>query len=169
MRRSCLSRLLAAALGTYAPQIEGRYPRQCAAIRACIGELSALEKANCPNPDEPASCFGKLMAELLVYEEDLWAPVLRQMGDALGRFIYLLDAALDYRRDLKKGNYNPFLAMGMGEDWQRWEEYLVLTMGRCTANFEKLPLVQDKALLDNILYSGVWVNYRGKRNEANRE
>ena len=27
------------------------------------------------------------------------------------------------------------------------------------------PLVQDKALLDNILYSGVWVNYRGKRKE----
>ena len=32
-----------------------------------------------------------------------------------------------------------------------WEDYLVLTMGRCTENFEKLPLVQDKALLDNIL------------------
>jgi molecular chaperone DnaJ len=42
------------------------------------------------------------------------------------------------------------------------QEYLVLTMGRCTAAFEQLPLVQDKALLDNILYSGVWVNCRGK-------
>ena len=109
------------------------------------------------------------MAELLVYEEDLWAPTLRQMGDALGRFIYLLDAALDYREDRKKGKYNPYIAMGLGEDWQRWEEYLVLTMGRCTAYFEKLPLVQDKTLLDNILYSGVWVNYRGKRNEADGE
>jgi hypothetical protein len=28
-----------------------------------------------------------------------------------------------------------------------------------------LPLVQDKALLDNILYSGVWTNIRGKRKE----
>ena len=109
------------------------------------------------------------MAELLVLEEDLWAADLRQMGDALGRFIYLLDAALDYRRDGRKGKYNPYLAMGLGEDWQRWEDYLVLTMGRCTAYYEKLPLVQDKALLDNILYSGVWVNYRRKRNEANRE
>ena len=163
------ARLLAAAFGKYAPEIEKRYPRQCDAIRTCIGELSALEKANCSNPDEPAGCFGKLMAELLVYEEDLWAPTLRQMGDALGRFIYLLDAALDYREDRKKGKYNPYIAMGLGEDWQRWEEYLVLTMGRCTAYFEKLPLVQDKTLLDNILYSGVWVNYRGKRNEADGE
>ena len=163
------ARLLAAAFGKHVPQIETRYPRQCAAIRTCIAQLSALEKANCGNPDEPAGCFGALMAELLVYEEDLWAPTLRQMGDALGRFIYLLDAALDYRKDSKKGKYNPYLAMGLGEDWQRWEEYLVLTMGRCTAYFEKLPLVQDKALLDNILYSGVWVNYRGKRKEADGE
>ena len=163
------ARLLASVFGKYVPEIEKKYPRQCGAIRSCIAELSALEKANCANPDEPAGCFGKLMTELLVYEEDIWAPTLRQMGDALGRFIYLLDAALDYRKDFKKGRYNPYIAMGLGEDWQRWEEYLVLTMGRCTAYFEKLPLVQDKALLNNILYSGVWVNYRGKRNEANRE
>ena len=39
----------------------------------------------------------------------------------------------------------------------------MLAMARCTESYEKLPLVQDKALLDNILYSGVWVQYRGKR------
>lgn len=147
------------------PGIEQRYPRQCGAIRDCIGTLSALEKAGCDNPDLPAGVFGELMAELLVYEEDIWAPSLRQMGVSLGRFIYLLDAALDYDKDKRKGKYNPYLAMGTGKDWDRWEEYLVLTMGRCTDAFEKLPLVQDKALLDNILYSGVWVNYRGKRKE----
>ena len=163
------SRLLAAALEKHIPDIEKRYPRQCGAIRTCIRALSELEKANCGNPDEPAGCFGALMAELLVYEEDLWAPTLREMGNSLGRFIYLLDAALDFRKDQKKGKYQPYLAMGLGEDWQRWEEYLVLTMGRCTAYYEKLPLVQDKALLDNILYSGVWVNYRGKRKEADGE
>jgi len=85
------------------------------------------------------------------------------MGNALGRFIYLLDAALDFEKDRKKGKYNPFLAMGTGMDLARWEEYLVLTMARCTEAFEKLPLVQDKALLDNILYSGVWIHFRGRR------
>ena len=162
------AKLLAEALGRHLPDIEARYPRQCGAIRDCISRLSELERENCGNPDEPAACFGRLMGELLVYEEDLWAPALRQMGDALGRFIYLLDAALDYRKDQKKGKYNPYIAMGLGEDWQRWEEYLVLTMARCTDFYERLPLVQDKALLDNILYSGVWVNYRGKRKEADQ-
>ena len=158
---------MAQAYEKYLPDIIQRYPRQCGAIQDCIQRLSRLEKENCPNPDEPAGAFGELMGQLLTYEEDLWAPVLGQMGEALGRFIYLLDAALDYGKDQKKKKYNPYLAMGTGKDWPRWEEYLVLTMGRCTEYFEKLPLVQDKGLLDNILYSGVWVNYRRKVQEEN--
>ena len=159
------ARLLASALEEKVEAIRQRYPRQCDAMESCIRELSRLEKENCANPDTCAACFGALMAELFVYEEDLWAPTLRQMGDALGRFVYLLDAALDYGKDLKKGSYNPYLAMGTGKDWPRWEEYLVLTMGRCTEYYERLPLVQDKPLLDNILYSGVWTGYRRKRQE----
>ena len=159
------AQLMAKALESHLPEIEGRYMRQCTAIKQCIGELSRLEAQHCPNPDASAACFGRLMGELLTWQEDLWAADLRQLGDALGRFIYLLDAALDYDKDRKKGSYNPYLAMGTGKDWARWEEYLLLTMGRCTDAFERLPLVQDKALLDNILYSGVWINYRRKRKE----
>lgn len=160
------AKLLAGQFGKHLKEIEARYPRQCRAVEDCIRQLSALEKAGCANPDEPASCFGQLMGELLTYEEDLWAEHLRQMGFYLGRFIYLLDAALDYEKDVKKGKYNPYFAMGTGKDWARWEEYLVLTMGRCTAHFEKLPLVQDKPLLDNILYSGVWTGKRRKEKKG---
>ena len=159
------AKLMAEAFGKHYGDIARRYPRQCAAIEECISRLSELEKNNCPNPDEVANCFGALMGELLVYKEDLWAEDLRRMGMALGRFIYLLDAAVDYRKDKKKNKYNPYIAMGSQEDWERWEQYLVLAMGRCTESYERLPLVQDKGLLDNILYSGVWVGYRGKKKE----
>ena len=142
--------------------VKGRYPRQCNAMETCLQALSRLEKENCENPDLTANTFGALMAELMVYKEDFWSPVLRRLGMALGRFIYLLDAVLDYDQDEKKGSYNPFLAMGTGKDPERWEQYLVLTMAGCAEAFEQLPLVQDKALLDNILYSGVWVAYREK-------
>lgn len=157
------ARLAAGVLEQALPAIRARYPRQCQAMEDCIACLSRLEKEGCGNADEVAGCFGKLMGELLVYREDLWAPVLRQMGMALGRFIYLADAAVDYRRDKKKKRYNPFLAMGMEEEWVKWEQYLVLAMGRCTDYYERLPLVQDKKLLDNILYSGVWVEYRRRQ------
>ena len=147
--------------GSY-PRIRSQYPRQCQAIEDCINQLSALENSNCENPDLVANCFGKLMAELLVYREDLWSSDLRQMGMTLGRFIYLADAVLDYRRDRRKKKYNPFLAQGGQENYEVWQQYLVLAMARCTDAFERLPLVQDKKLLDNILYSGVWSSFRTK-------
>ena len=156
--------------GKNMPRIRQEYSRQCEAIAECIRVLSRLEKENCPNPDEAANCFGNLMAELFVVQEDFWAPTLRDMGFHLGRFIYLLDAAVDFEKDRRKGSYNPYTAMGMdAPDWTRWREYLVLTMAKCTESFERLPLVQDKKILDNILYSGVWVNYRTRKQEEVRE
>lgn len=160
------AKLLCNVFGKELERIRTAYPRQCEAIVQSLAELRRLEKENCPNPDEPAGTFGRLMGELLVYEEDMWAPYLRKMGSALGRFIYLADAAADYRRDRKKKQYNPFLAMGMGEDWDTWEQYLVLAMSRCTDAYERLPLVQDKDILDNILYSGVWTQYRARQRRS---
>ena len=163
------AKLLADRFSKHMPRIREAYPAQCGAMETCISRLAALEKANCPNPDEPAGVFGELMASLMAPKDDIWAPQLRRLGFSLGRFIYLMDAAVDYDADLKKGKYNPYLAMGTGKDPLRWEEYLVLAMGRCTESFEILPLVQDKALLDNILYSGVWATYRGKGKKEDRK
>ena len=154
------------------PEIEKRYPRQCQAMEDCIARLSKLEQEGCQNPDLPAACFGQLMGELLVYEEDMWAPTLRQLGISLGRFIYLLDAAVDYRKDKRKYKYNPFLAMGTGENLEKWEQYLVMDMARCTEYFESLPLVQDKTLLNCILYSDVWMEFerlRPRKKDAQEE
>ncbi|MBO5837644.1 MAG: hypothetical protein J6Q92_07120 [Oscillospiraceae bacterium] len=157
------AKAMAGVLAKGLPEIRERYGRQCDAIEQCLQELKALEKAGCDNPDLPASCFGKLMGQLLVFQEDMWSETLYRLGMALGRYIYLADAAVDYRRDCRKKQYNPFLAMGTGLDWTRWEQYLVLAMGRCTEHYERLPLVQDKKILDNILYSGVWVEYRRRQ------
>ncbi len=160
------AKAMASVFGKQLPEICQRYPRQCRAIEDCIARLRTLEQENCSSADETACCFGALMAELFVYQEDLWSQTLREMGMALGRFIYLADAAVDYRRDKRKNRYNPFLAMETGEDWPRWEQYLVLAVGRCTDYYERLPLVQDKKLLDNILYSGIWVEYRRRQRGA---
>ena len=136
--RKLSAKLLAASFQQVLPELEVRYPRQCGAIADCLARLHRLEQENCDDADLCANCFGTLMGELLVYEEDLWAPTLRKMGMALGRFIYLADAAVDYRRDAKKGNYNPFIAANTGFAPGKWEQYLVLAMGRCTREFEKL-------------------------------
>ena len=165
------AKLMAKVFGRHEAAIAAEFPRQCAAIADCITRLSALERAGCANPDEPANCFGSLMAELLVYHEDRWAEDLRQLGFFLGRFIYLADAAIDYRRDVKNGKYNPFAAMGCGADFEKWEQYLVLAMAGAADAYERLPLVEDKGILDNILYSGIWLSYRQmqKRGKENQD
>ena len=156
------AKVMCGILGRDLEKIKTRYPRQCQAMETCLSELRQLETENCPNPDLPAGCFGRLLGELFVYQEDLWADTLRNMGDALGRYIYLADGAMDYRRDKKRKQYNPFLAMETEENPAQWENWLVLAMGRCTDFYERLPLVQDKHILDNILYSGIWIAYRAK-------
>lgn len=157
------SKIAADALKKHIRRLEKAYPRQYRAIEEAMEKLHALEKENCPNPDLPASTFGQLMGELFVVKEDRWGGDLRTVGHHLGRYIYLADAAVDYRRDKRKKQYNPFLAMGMEENPRQWEQYLVLEMGRCMQSYEHLPLVQDKAILDNILYSGIWVEYRRRQ------
>ncbi len=158
------ARLLAGKLEPLLPQIRRQYPRQCAAIETCIQRLSQLEQEGTTDADACANCFGELMGELLVYREDLWADLLRKTGFYLGRFIYLADAMVDYSRDIKKGRYNPLT----GQASDAWEQYLILAMGSCTDYFERLPLVQDKDILDNILYSGVWCNVKTKKETRNR-
>jgi hypothetical protein len=141
-------------------EVKKRCPRQCKAIENGIEELNQIEKSSSAIPDEAINCFGRLMAELFVVEEDFWSNSLRSFGYDLGRFIYLMDAAMDYEKDQKTGNYNPLNAMGKkpGE----MEDLLTMIIGDATREFEKLPLLQDAHILRNILYGGVWQRYYAK-------
>jgi hypothetical protein len=146
--------------GSYA-DVKMRYPRQCIAIETKISELNEIEKSPDSLADAAANCFGRLMAELFVVEEDFWSNSLRNFGYHLGRFIYLMDAVMDYEKDQKTGNYNPLNSMGKRPD--DMEELLHMVMGDATQEFEKMPFVQDAHLLRNILYGGVWQRYYSRK------
>ena len=137
--------------------VRKQWPRQCEAIEKAIRELSEVEKRRDPSPDAAAKCFGELMAEIFVMEEDYWANALRAFGYSLGRYIYMLDAVCDYDKDVKSGSYNPVILMERKPEDMR--DTLELLLGDASAAFERLPLIQDEAILRNILYSGVWQGY----------
>ena len=71
-----------------------------------------------------------------------------------------MDAAMDYKKDMKTGNYNPLFEMKKKPE--EMEPILGLPLGNAMEVFEKLPLVQDEHLLRNILYGGVWQQYYAK-------
>jgi hypothetical protein len=138
-----------------------RWPRQAAAVVNRLRDLSAMEAENELNPDRPANCFGLLTGELFVYHEaDAYSKTLRNIGESLGRFIYLLDAHDDLRSDLRRKKYNPLTAV-TGVDFPSLFKSI---MNECASEFEKLPLTRDLPVLRNILYSGVWT--RCKRIKA---
>lgn len=146
------------------------YPRQCQAIVDCMAELSRIEADDLQEPDAGANAFGKLMGRLFVWKDDRWSQLLRQMGEALGRFIYLNDAILDLPKDSRTGAYNPFrgrAARGMQKE--DLLPVLKMLMGECTEAFERLPLLQDLDLLRNILYSGVWTRFYWKDRRSGKE
>lgn len=138
-------------------KVKSDWPRQCETIERTLADLSEVERRRDPSPDAAARCFGELMAELFVMQEDYWANALRAFGYSLGRYIYLLDAVCDMDKDAKKGSYNPVLLMEKQPEEMR--ATLEMLLGDASAAFEKLPLVQDEEILRNILYSGVWQGY----------
>ena len=144
---------------TGAEKAAGLYPRQWSAIEQCLKALSRIEAENDLSPDSGANAFGELMGEIFVWKQDRWEPQLRQMGQALGRFIYLMDAVMDLPSDLKKDSYNPLKSICQNRTPEDFRPILSLHLGECTEAFEQLPLVQDTALLRNILYSGVWAKF----------
>ncbi len=140
--------------------ISERYPRQCEAMRNCISQLSEFEKSGEQNPDTGARLFGELMGEIFVFNEDRWSNSLRAMARALGEFIYIMDAAVDLRKDMRKHSFNPLLSLkAAGRSDEYFRDILTMLIGNCTMEFEKLPLVEDISIMRNILYSGVWTRF----------
>ncbi len=152
-------------------QVQSRYPERCEAIRQCLEKISALEKENSEDIDALANLSGQMLSETFVWRDDVFAQHLRGMGQALGRFIYLMDAYEDYDEDLKRGRYNPLKKLHDQPDYEAcMQDILTMQMGKCVRELDYLPLEKDAQLLRNILYSGVWGKYaliQRKRKETN--
>ena len=146
--------------------------RQCDAVEACMETLRAVETSDSAVPDAAANAFGRLMGELFAAEEDsIWNPRFRAFGEALGRFVYWMDACVDLEADRKKGNYNPFLVMyptGAVDEEEKLD-LLKMLIAECAAEFERLPLVRDVEILRSVLYSGVWTQYLLKLKKEEKE
>ena len=84
--------------------------------------------------------------------------VLEVFGYYVGRWIYLMDACDDIEKDIKDKNYNPFKKKYYGniENTMKYcNDVLNMTSARIVMSYELLELNSYKAILDNIIYSGL--------------
>lgn len=155
--RKPVKKLEAALLRPSAMEAARRNPRQWEAMTEGMRRLREIELRRDPNPDAGANAFGELMSALFVWKNDRWEDTLRRVGFGLGRFLYLLDAAVDRKQDEKRGLYNPVAILtAQGAADADLREILLMLLAECTEAWETLPLVRDAGLMRHILYSGVW-------------
>ena len=158
---SMLARAGSAALRRGYARVRELYPRQCETLERGLAEIAQLEaegrEHGVANPDAPANCFGVIMGELFAVDEDFWADGLRAFGFELGRFIYMMDAAVDLPRDRESGSYNPFAEADL--EPADLAAILANYMARVADAFERLPLEQDAHLLRSAIYAGVWAQF----------
>ena len=170
----------AAALTLAAPyrKAKHRVPEACDAIEKALASIHAIEdaaggKADSgqddrsfaePSPDAAANCFGLLLGNLFAKKDDFWATDLRRFGARLGKFVYVMDAAMDLRQDRETGSYNPFAKTDRTREDLR-EDLELLAAGTADA-FERLPLERDVHVLRSVLYSGIWQRYNAEESKV---
>ena len=181
LKARAAERLLA---GAY-ERAQTRIPEQCAEIERAMAAIRTIEEAGRSNedalsggagtacdspfsadatdavlafdPDAAAHEFGRMLGRLFAHNQGFWAKTMEELGRGLGRFIYLMDAAVDFADDTASGSYNPFVALG--SDAEAMRATLALTAADAATPYERLPLVQDTHLMDAILYSGIWAQF----------
>ncbi len=88
--------------------------------------------------------------------------ILHEMGYQLGRYVYFTDALDDLEKDIRRGNFNPFLLKGIPRTDAEKDSLrgaAKQTINRCIGGaidaYELLTLHRLKPVLDNILYFGL--------------
>lgn len=154
LKAQAAERLLA---GAY-ERARARIPEQCAEIERAMAAIRAIEQEGAAaDPDAAAHAFGRMLGRLFAHNQGFWTETMEELGRGLGRFIYLMDAAVDFTDDAASGSYNPFVALG--SDSEAMRATLALAAADAAAPYEHLPLVQDAHLMDAILYSGIWAQF----------
>ena len=137
-----------------------RRPSLARAVEEGMDDIRAIEQARNASLDEAANRFGVLLGEVFAYRDDFWKRDLAALGAYLGKFVYLMDAVMDFDDDVKSGSYNPLVeADAVPADMG---EALRAIAAQAAGAFERLPLEQDIHILRNSIYAGIWGQYCGK-------
>ncbi len=142
---------------TIISELDAKYPRQGGRLREELEKLRIGEEKKETDAEKMALLTGNFLGEIFVDDDkSFFRDDLRTLGCGLGRFVYILDAWCDRKKDKKKGSYNPFTA---DTDREMVREMLTDAAATASAAFERLPLDQHVSILRNILYSGIWIRF----------
>ncbi|MEG1131586.1 MAG: DUF5685 family protein [Romboutsia sp.] len=145
-----------------------KYPQKANYIKLQLANLQELEAKKSRNIDEVSNTFGNLMGEIFAYKKDKYEHELRTIGFNIGKYIYTLDAYEDLDKDIKKGRYNPFVEYADRRDElsKRVDKLISISLGYLTQSIDKLHIKTNVNIIENIVYSGVYLRYKNILNKG---
>lgn len=148
-----------------------KYPQKADFIKACLGELRSLEEDQSTSIDQTSNCFARLLEEIFDYKDDEYRDRLRKVGFNIGKYIYIMDAYEDLDQDLEKGRYNPFSSYKDDREGLKIkvDKLIGMTLARLEEAILNLDIKVNKSIIDNIIYSGVYLRYKGLINGADKK
>lgn len=126
-----------------------------------ILEQKAVEKKADATLDEACDPTAKALSKIFEFcsKDDMQKRVLNRLGYCIGRYIYLLDAAVDILDDIKNNNFNPLKIGNQNitkeEAVKRVEPQLYFCINESIKAFELLDIKKYKTILGNIIYLGL--------------
>ena len=141
-----------------------RRPAFDEAVRREMGRLHRLEEEQCPIMDESADTFARLLESIaLEIAHPVERRILAQFLYHLGRWIYLVDALDDLKKDRQEGNYNPIalrfgLADGVLTEEARKSVSTTLdaSIRQMAAAYELWTFGPWSALIQSTVYEGLY-------------
>lgn len=137
------------------------YPEYDNAVKNGIESLAELERDKCNSLDRPADCFAKMLSAASDGESGSRQRILNQVLYHTGRWIYIIDACDDLKKDIKNGSYNPiaerFSLNGAVDDATRARLETTLLHSRNLAGnaFELLEQSVWSGVIRNIIFLGM--------------
>lgn len=161
---SLAARAARVALQSSYERAQEHIPRECQSLEEAMARIRQIEADPTSGPDDGANVFGSLLGMLFAHDAGFWTPALNRAGNALGRLIYLMDAAVDLPEDEKRGAYNPFAPFSFTPDELRC--LLMAVAADAAEAFDALPLERDAHLLESVLYGGIWQSFNKVYSDA---
>ncbi|WP_101697904.1 DUF5685 family protein [Clostridium minihomine] len=166
------SRIRAVFFLPFASRAHKKAAREFPALEGTVAQAMELQRQTEQQKDPPLDACAEPTAQMLsgVFSQ-LTEPdspefrILEQFGYFLGRWVYLMDAADDIPKDLKKNAFNPFVRdyglttqstdEQMKEAADRCNQVLNMTVSQAIAAFQLLDLRQFASILTNIVCLGL--------------
>ncbi|MDD6489537.1 MAG: DUF5685 family protein [Clostridia bacterium] len=113
--------------------------------------------------DKAADSTAVLISNIccMLTDDEKQKKILREFGYYVGRWIYLIDAADDLPKDIKKNSFNPFKKHYISDNsdisltMSYCNNVLNMTVAQVVAAYNLLEIKDYKEIFDNIVYKGL--------------